>query len=354
MGFDLGSFAGGIGQGMQQGADIRRRMMERAQQLRDLKAQANAQDYFAKGPISGVPGVGGPPPQPPAPAQGGGGGTAGPAPPMAPPQAPGGMPGPQRPPMPPAGPMAAPQGMPSAAAPAPKPPGPPAAPGAPPAPQQGAGGVVQPQLPQDTQRKFQDLMQQIAAQNPGKKWGKTELLDTAMAVVKDADSMNPMEKILTQAQIAYMKVLAHHEEVQETNETRQGVADTQAGARMYGSDKGLEGREYAADKGLTGREYAADKGLTGREYSADKGLEGRQVAAAASETVGAGHDAASRANTQDRVSGAERIQGARGQNALDRERAKAILKRYPTAKLAPDGDYYMPDPKRPGKYLKVG
>jgi len=64
MGFDWGSFAGGIGQGMQTGADIRRKMLEREQQLQQMRAQsARAQGLMQRlGGMQPMDGQGGAPP----------------------------------------------------------------------------------------------------------------------------------------------------------------------------------------------------------------------------------------------------------------------------------------------------
>lgn len=78
------------------------------------------------------------------------------------------------------------------------------------------------------------------------------------------DASDVREQMLTE------KLAAAQAMNDQNNDTRRDVAGTNAGARRYGADRGLEGRKYGADRGLEGRRYGADKGYQGKVDAAGK------------------------------------------------------------------------------------
>lgn len=215
MPFALGSFAGGVAQGLSQGQQF----AANRQKLEDLARQRAAQEAVSNWlqqsgnadpdasatnqsmptavPLPGaqpVPGMGAPSPQP----------MAGPpgAMPAAPPQGQPPMPAPGGPA--PGGPVPPPGGL----APTPQP-SPQMPPQGGPAPGGGMplSGAAQPTgNPWDDSKKtLQSVARSIAQANPGRKWKPGELLDAVNDVVSSMNGLNPEARIAAQAQIAGSK-----------------------------------------------------------------------------------------------------------------------------------------------------
>lgn len=223
-GFRWGSFLGAIGQGEEQGQDVAERYRKMAEEQVARRAQDAVQNYLLGGPsqpaatpptptpMPAVPGAGMPPPGSPpgGPATAPGGG-----PPVAPLQSvaiPGAKP--IAPPAPPPT-MAPPPGPGAGAAPSPGGAGPPPgvnSPAPPPAPSGGGGGGLPPPgSPQtddpivQSKATLQAIAKEIAAANPGRKWGHGELLDAVSDVLGQMDKVNPYAKQIAQLQLQYYK-----------------------------------------------------------------------------------------------------------------------------------------------------
>lgn len=185
MAFDWGAFAGGIGSGIEQGQRIRAQQ----QTLADAARQRAARADYARTLLNPIDPQQAPMQQAPMP-----GATP--------------MPGPAPSPTAPTGPP------PPVSAPAPAAP---AAPAAPPAQQSTvappptivSGGQTDPDYAgafKAGQKMIQDVARQIKAANPGKVWkDPAELLDAIEANIKTVESVNPIEKIAAQAQLAASK-----------------------------------------------------------------------------------------------------------------------------------------------------
>lgn len=355
MGFDLGAFAGGIGQGIEQGQDIAKKQRERAAEARLMKTNAAAAMVQAQratdalkppgsfgaggaapqlkpggaGPAPGAPQPpqpGAPPPQqppmggPPKPPQQVPmpGATpmsgAGPQPPrpgmMAPPpgQGGGGMPGANRPP-PPQG--APPMGGP---APQPKPPRPPQ--GAPPpqGPPPGPGGQGAPPgggaPPIPTTGPFAGIdMQQVGQQYQQLvKIGQQHFTSVMQEVMQDAQRTGKKLSPLEAMDAAHK--LVEDEDLDPTlksimtadiNNNKAQLQFVLGGQKIAGSEQNADTRagaqEDVANINADARRYGADQGLAGRRAGADATVKAAGIRGAAEEATGAGHDTA-RVTTQ--------------------------------------------------------
>lgn len=310
-GFSLGSFAGGIGQGVEQGQQIRARQTALEEQRRQQAAQAAAANWLqslAQQPDAGGAGPG-PTAVPPQPTPAVPPGSQGPPPQGGPPQ--GGMP--QQVPMPGAQPMQPPpmaQGAPPAGPPmgggAPAPQGgPPMSGGAPPMQRPQAGPPPGPQVSgtaaptgdvfADSKKTLQSVARGIAQANPGRKWKPGELLDAVNDAVKAMDGINPMEKIAAQAQIAGSKAQLEYwqRETQAQDEQRKERADservdkdkqasadrqTKIDADMKRAKMTTDSREKVARLQSATRLQAAEIAQSGANERSDKLLEYRQQA----------------------------------------------------------------------------
>lgn len=315
MAFPLGSFAGGVSQGLEQGQQMRARQMALQDEMRQRAAQEAASNWLQS--LAQQPdGQQGPaptavPPQPtPAVPQGPQAGVPQQVPmPGAQP-----MPGPQQAPQPamatpmpgapPAGPQPAPP-RPMPGAPQGGPPGPAGMPSGPPV--SGTAGGASGDPFSDAKKTLQSVARGIAQANPGRKWKPGELLDAVNTAVKTMDGLNPMEKIAAQAQIAgskaqleywqretqaqdeqrkeradeqrktrdeqastdrNAKIAADLKRAQMTTDSREKVARLQAATRLQASEIAQSGQNDRLGKTLDFRQQALDAGLDEKEWQA--------------------------------------------------------------------------------------
>lgn len=264
MAFNLGAFAGGIGAGIEQGQDIRKRYDEEVQRQLAKKADAAIENYLTGKPTpqGGGPG-GGIPAQP----------ATGQVPPSAGPSTVGPQAGPVQVPMPGARPIQTPQPMPAAPvaqAPVARMQGPPAQTGssAAPAPQgpgamgvQGPGvqqGGMQPQQPsqgsasqgpqqlqdpvQQAKVALRSIAQEIHQANPGRQWKPGELLAAVDGVLSRMDKLDSTAKQIAQLQLGYYKTQLGHED----KEAALGEKHEEAGQRSEDTRRGQDIRADTA------------------------------------------------------------------------------------------------------------
>lgn len=263
MAFSLGSFAGGVSSGLDQGQEMRRKQMEMEATRRMQAARGDAGNYLTQGGGQPQPPQGGggqpqmlpqpgatpmpsaqaAPPKPPAPAPMGPAGQTPPAP----------QPGPPKPPMP-------------------QPPGPGAGPPAP----QGGGPAQPPTQPQDLNQQGLNLIQTIAqgiaaAQPKGYRWKPGELMDALDTVLGAMKNIDPTTKLAAQNALALQRLQISEQEKAADRDSRESIA----------GDRNATSRANNQDTNAT-RVTTQGMGDVSREF------------------VGAGHDATSRSNTADR------------------------------------------------------
>lgn len=332
-GFALGSFAGGIGQGIEQGQRIRENYEARLKEKIQKGADTAVENYLKATPDA--PGAApGPPPAPvgpvglPPPAGGLGampGATPMPPPPgMVPPPGPpgggpppgpapmqGGPPGPAgaMPGVPPPSPMAIPGARPMGPPPSPQaavpPPGGPPPGGPPPGGAPGGAPPGQPPAPQDplsqaqarAKTYFTSIAQGMKAANPGHKWQPGEFLAAMKEYVSLSNALTPEEKALAQAQLGILNLAvkqqnadtgAKRADTGAANEAseegyragsvdaRNRATDTRSADSRYAAQMTYKGRKYAADVGAQSRESVADVGAQSRESVANIGAQSRE------------------------------------------------------------------------------
>lgn len=398
-------------EGISEGQDIRKKYEDAAQRAMARRADANYSAWLQqaaskpKQPDGGPapapqPGMGGPAPAPQP-------GVGGPAPAPAP-----ALQSPRPVPMPGATPMpgAQPQGQPPQAGPAPsvapqgpmpmpqpmaaKPPMPPPGAGAPPAPggpSMGKGPAGAPSDPvQDPMLRSQQYIQSVAKEMlqafPNKQWKPEELLDTVMSVINHSNALNADEKQLNQALLAVYKGqltaqlagnrdettrrgqdLSHGDRQDAIRERIQSAdwqhMDRQERNSLYGDFVTLSHEDklaaiqaandrndhtnathlQAIDDAVEGRHWDEVQRLTASEDNAETGAQSREYAAQVGNSTDGGKG----------IPVPKPVRTPLG-TPPSRRNAASPSAPYPGAKKAPDGNWYVPDPKRPGKYLKVG
>ncbi len=456
MAFTLGAFAGGVGEGIEQGQDIRKRYQERidkqrVDQANRLAFQTLSGDVKPIAGVGGAPNGGAPPPgggmggPPPPPAMGAPSGAgAGPAPAMGgPPPSPQGqppmggapqgvprtvpMPGAQ--PMPGAGgPTMSTNGMPT---PPPPPGGPPMA-GAPPqarppmpggatpgGPPPGAGPGVQPggappgggqgdpsqdpnspfygidiqkvgqqyqQLTQIATSHYKEVLQQVTAQikQSGQKVDPLVAMQAADDIISKQD-LDPTLKALisanaglTKAQMQFVlgqgkleqgdvRLDQGQQKIDETSTRDANAHQDRLAALKTGLEKASmaqSGADRRAQLMAAGRKYAVDAQQSGAMDREQAALDFKKTALDAHLSEKEIEDAIKMYSIDSSTD--SKNYAANPAGAPPAKPARPVLKRplgggsgqgappAPGAKKAPDGNWYVPDPKRPGKYLKVG
>lgn len=242
------------------------------------------------------------------------------------------------------------------------------------------------------QQMVQAIAKQIAQSFPGRKWKPMELLDMVDGDIQLMDSLNPEAKVAAQAQLAGLKAQTAYYQANTRQDTVERGQDLTHGDRTRGQDLQHEDRQdsigaslkrvmmttssaerrqamgdatrlQTADIAQAGANERSDKVLAARQAAQDAGLDMKewqtQLEAQLKEE---GFDQNYISRLFSAQQGASPTPLAPPKAPVrkplpappSRRNAQAPTAPYPGAKKAPDGNWYVQDPKRPGKYLKVG
>ena len=250
------------------------------------------------------------------------------------------------------------------------------------------GGLPPPGSPQtedpivQSKAAIQAVAKEIAAANPGRKWGKGELLDAVGDAIGLMDKVNPIAKQIAQLQLQYYRANLTHEDRGAALDERGREADQRAGiqagtlAERIRHEKATE--QTNAQRASTYAEMATYS-HEDRQSAIQAANERATQATDSREKIAAQKDADTMARLDKALEDkdwttvaqiqageykAETAAAPPGGPPKPRPAVTSPPKRtsgatsgsappVAGARKAPDGKWYVSDPKRPGKYLLV-